>query len=173
MMTEYLLFASLHVSCLIIRAGYEMLKKAGRLNPKNSVIFAMIFAVMCLLWVSWFSMCPVDPVHASLPGIVRWLGFVTFIAGMVLAVGAMVQLRGVENIDHLVSTGLYSKIRHPMYAGFILWILGWATFHGAVVSLVIGCVSIANILYWRGLEEAHLQASYGEKYVEYRRGTWF
>ncbi len=38
----------------------------------------------------------------------------------------MIQLKGLENINHLVTTGLFSKIRHPMYDGFILWILGWA-----------------------------------------------
>lgn len=41
---------------------------------------------------------------------------------LVLAIGGLVQLRGLENIDHLVTTGLYSRIRHPMYVGFILFL---------------------------------------------------
>jgi protein-S-isoprenylcysteine O-methyltransferase Ste14 len=92
---------------------------------------------------------------------------------MALALGALFQLKGVENIDHLVTTGLFSRLRHPMYTGFILWILGWAIFYGAVASLVVGCVGIGNILFWGRLEDANLEARYGKSYREYRQGTWF
>jgi len=109
----------------------------------------------------------------TLPNIVRWIGFSVVIVGMGLAVGAFVQLKGLENINHLVTTGLFSKLRHPMYTGFILWILGWAIFHGAVVSLGVGFVGIGNILYWRQLEDESLEKLYGEVYKEYRQRTWF
>jgi protein-S-isoprenylcysteine O-methyltransferase Ste14 len=79
----------------------------------------------------------------------------------------------VENIDHLVTTGLFSRIRHPMYAGFILWIVGWVVRDGAVVSLAVGLVGIGNILYWRRLEERALESGYGEVYRTYRQQTWF
>jgi len=92
---------------------------------------------------------------------------------LVLAVGGLVQLRGVEHIDHLVTTGLFSRIRHPMYAGFVLWIVGWATSYGALGSLTVGALCIGNILYWRHLEENALEAQYGERYRAYRLGTWF
>ena len=82
-------------------------------------------------------------------------------------------MRGLENIDHLVTTGLFSRLRHPMYVGFILWILGWVVRYGAVVSLAAGVLCIGNILYWRQLEERALESQYGEDYRSYRRATWF
>ena len=173
MNTDYLVFLGLYLGSLIIRTGYEILKKAGRVNAKSTIIFAVVFAAMCLLWASWFSLCPLDPFRFALPDTVRWMALGVVIVGLGLAIGGLVQLRGVENIDHLVTTGLFSKLRHPMYTGFILWILGWATYHGAVVSLVIGCVGIGNILYWRRLEEENLESWYGEDYRAYRQGTWF
>jgi hypothetical protein len=90
--------------------------------------------VMILLWMSWFGMCPLDPLQLALPGILRQIGLGLLIVGLVLALGALAQLRGVENIDYLVTTGLFSKIRHPMYTGFMLWILGWAVYHNAMIS---------------------------------------
>jgi protein-S-isoprenylcysteine O-methyltransferase Ste14 len=60
-----------------------------------------------------------------------------------------------------------------MYTGFILWIVGWAVYHGAAVSLAAGLAALASILHWRRLEEADLEARYGEAYRAYRRGTWF
>jgi methanethiol S-methyltransferase len=92
---------------------------------------------------------------------------------MGLSIGTLIQLKGVENISHLVTTGLFSRIRHPMYAGFILWILGWVIFHGALLSLFFGIVGIGNILYWRRQEERELESRYREAYREYRSGTWF
>ena len=118
-------------------------------------------------------MCPMDPVHVGVPAIVRWASLAVLLGGLVLAVGALTQLRGVENIDHLVTTGLFARVRHPMYLGFTLWILGWAVFHGAIASLAVGFVGIVNILVWRHLEEEHLETSYGETYRSYRARTWF
>ena len=172
MKTDYLVFLSLYLSSLIVRTGYELLKKAGRVNPKSTIVFAVIFAVMCLMWVSWFSLCPLDTFRFALPGIVRWMALGAVSVGLILAIGGVAQLRGLENISHLVTTGLYSKLRHPIYTGFILWILGWAIYHGAVVSFFIGCAGIVNILYWRRLEEKDLESWYGDDYRRYRQGTW-
>ncbi len=173
MKTDYFIILCLYFFGLIIRAGYEQRKKADRINPKKRIVFIIVFLAMFLMWASWFSMCPLDPWQLDLPNVIMWVGFGAFLVGLVLAIGAVIQLRGVENIDHLVTTGLFSKIRHPMYVGFILWIFGWAIYHGAVISLFAGLVGVANILYWRRLEERDLKTHYGEVYLEYRKKTWF
>jgi protein-S-isoprenylcysteine O-methyltransferase Ste14 len=173
MKSGYFLALGLYLAALAIRTGYELLKKAGRVNPKSTILFIFILLVMCLLWVSWFDMCPQDPMRLLLPDLIRWLGLAIFVTGLGLAVGALIQLRGVENIDHLVTTGLFARLRHPMYLGFILWILGWAIYHGAALSLIAGFVGIGNIIYWRYLEENHLANTYGDEYLTYRRQTWF
>ena len=36
-----------------------------------------------------------------------------------------------------------------------------------------GLAGIANILYWRHLEEGALESLFGEAYRVYRRATWF
>jgi protein-S-isoprenylcysteine O-methyltransferase Ste14 len=158
---------------LAIRTCYEMLKKTGKVSPKNTIFFMFVFLAMCLLWISWFCMCPQDPLHLTIPGVVRWIGLGIFVAGLGLAVGALIQLKGVENIDHLVTSGLFARLRHPMYLGFVLWIFGWAIYHGAAASLIAGLAGIGNILYWRHLEEELLERTYGTEYVAYRKRTWF
>lgn len=173
MNNSFLISAVIFLTCLVIRSSYELLKEARKINTENKIIFAMIFTSMSILWMSWFSLPPVDPYPADLPGPLRWIGLAVFITGALLAVGAFIQLRGVENIDHLVTTGLFGKFRHPMYLGFIAWILGWSIYHGAILSLAIGAVGIANILWWRHLEEARLEVQFGESYRQYRLTTWF
>ena len=169
----YLIALGIYLACLAIRTGYEILKKAGKANPRSTLLFSLILLVMCLLWTSWFYMCPQDPLHVPLPGVVRWLGLAILAAGLALAVGALIQLRGVENIDHLVTTGFFARLRHPMYLGFIFWIFGWAIYHGAGASLIAGIVGMGNIIYWRRLEEDHLEETYGDEYRAYRARTWF
>lgn len=173
MYTEFLVLIVVYVTCLITRSTYEVFKKAGRVNLKNKVLFSLIFSVMCLMWVSWFMMCRVDPYAINLPVSVKWIGFGVFLVAWGLALGALMQLRGLEDIDHLVTGGLFSKLRHPMSTGFILWIVGSSVYHGAAVSLSVGVLGIINILYWRRLEDASMESRYGNLYREYRKGTWF
>jgi protein-S-isoprenylcysteine O-methyltransferase Ste14 len=85
----------------------------------------------------------------------------------------MWQLNGVENIDHLVTTGRFSRVRHPMYVGFILWILGWSAYQGAVATSALGVLGVLSVVSWRRLEETVLLSSYGSVYAEYRARTWF
>jgi protein-S-isoprenylcysteine O-methyltransferase Ste14 len=60
-----------------------------------------------------------------------------------------------------------------MYTGFILWILGWSIYHGAILGLGIGLIGIANILWWKHLEDVRLEVQFGSAYQQYRLTTWF
>jgi protein-S-isoprenylcysteine O-methyltransferase Ste14 len=173
MNNTYLILVILFVVSLSIRTRYELLKEAGKVDPENKIIFAFIFSTMCALWISWFSLCPIDPFKINLPDLVQWSGLALVVLGLFLALGALFQLRGLENIDHLITSGLFAKIRHPMYTGFALWVLGWSTYHHAIVSLLIGLIGVANILYWRRLEDTRLLARYGDTYRQYLLRTWF
>ncbi len=173
MSTNYLLGLCMCVLGLAIRTGYELRKKAGKADNENAFVFAVVFAAMGLMLTSWPIMCPSDPTRIALPGTVHSLGLCLWIIGVCLALGALAQLRGVENIDHLITTGIFSRLRHPMYLGFICWIIGWGIYTGAVASLVAGLVAVCNVLFWRKWEEEKLAATYGETYRTYRQGTWF
>jgi protein-S-isoprenylcysteine O-methyltransferase Ste14 len=169
----YFAFFALFLLALIVRTSYETLKKAGKINPKSAPLFISILLAMLSLWISWFVMCPQDPLRLILPNFVRLIGLGILISGFVMAIGAVIQLKGVENIDHLVTSGFYRKLRHPAYLGFIFWIIGWAIYNGAPLSLIAGFIGIGNFIYWGRLEENHLERTYGDEYMAYRRQTWF
>jgi protein-S-isoprenylcysteine O-methyltransferase Ste14 len=173
MKNDFFLLLGLFLSGLTIRNIYELLKKAQRIRADNKIAFAVVFVAMFVMWASWFSLCPLDPYPLFLPEGMRWVGLAMVIVGLVLSIGALVQLKGLENIKQLVTTGLFSKFRHPMYLGFILWILGWSTYHGAALSLLLGFLGIGSILYWRRLEDHDLESRHGEAYRSYRAKSWF
>jgi protein-S-isoprenylcysteine O-methyltransferase Ste14 len=173
MLTVYLVLVGVCLVALAIRTGYELFKKAGKVDPHNKLVFGVVFVAMIVMLLSWPLMSPLDPLPLNLPVSVHWTGMAAMFAGLYLAVGGLLQMRGVENIDHLVTGGLYSRLRHPMYTGFVLWIVGWVLFHGAGASLVAGVICVANILYWSRLEETRLASQFGEAYRRYRMHTWF
>jgi len=173
MANGFLIPLVLFVACVVVRDFYELLKQGGKIDLENKLIFAAIFASMCVLWASWFTLCPADPLPIELPGLIRWSGLAIVVLGGLVAVGALIQLRGVENIDHLVTSGLFKTFRHPMYLGFISWIVGWSIYHGAMVSLAVGLLGIASVLWWMRLEDARLAKQFGNRYSEYLETTWF
>ena len=173
MSTSYFAFAGLFLTALVIRDVYESLKKAGRIDTKNRLLFAVVFTSMCVMLISWFAMGSLDPTRFPVPGALRMIGIGAVVLGLGLVLGGMWQLKGVENIDHLVTTGLFSRVRHPMYVGFILWILGWSAYQGAVATSVLGVLGVLSVVWWRHLEEKALLSSYGSVYAEYRARTWF
>jgi protein-S-isoprenylcysteine O-methyltransferase Ste14 len=78
-------------------------------------------------------------------------------------------LTSVGNIDRLVTEGVYSRVRHPMYAAFI-WLswgafLRWPTVRVAVMVFWTDMV----LFLWSLLEERLLQARFGEEYSLYKK----
>lgn len=74
----------------------------------------------------------------------------------------------------LVTTGLYSKFRHPIYLFSTVGMFGlclamhWYKFGAVYITLV------AATQWWRARAEAAvLEARFGDAYRRYRAGTWF
>lgn len=76
--------------------------------------------------------------------------------------------------DHkLITTGIYSIIRHPIYLSYVLLFWGFCTLlHSSLITFVI-LVSICTV--WLGdriaIEEQMLLAKFGQEYQAYQRKT--
>ena len=73
----------------------------------------------------------------------------------------------------LVTTGLYSRIRNPIYVFGALALVGMAVVLGNWVLLVLVVLLVPLQLYRARKEEAVLAAAFGEEYERYKAGTWF
>jgi protein-S-isoprenylcysteine O-methyltransferase Ste14 len=74
---------------------------------------------------------------------------------------------------HLVTTGLYSKLRNPIYVFGSCVIAGVILVVGRPVWLLIFVVIIPMQIQRAKREAAVLEAAFGEEYRKYRAGTWF
>ncbi|RAI94912.1 methyltransferase family protein [Algoriphagus yeomjeoni] len=70
--------------------------------------------------------------------------------------------------EELITTGLYAKVRHPLYSGLVLIFLGYFLFAGTISSVVhLGCLLLylpLGIYY----EEKNLIVQFGEAYQKYK-----
>jgi len=73
----------------------------------------------------------------------------------------------------LVTTGLYSRIRNPIYLFGGLFIAGLSLFVSAWGPLVVILVLAPLQLYRAHQEEQVLTRAFGEEYERYKSKTWF
>ena len=72
--------------------------------------------------------------------------------------------------DHvLVQSGPYGIVRHPIYSGFLLALLGTACLHGTL-SAFFGVAIIALAFRLKSLtEESFMTEQFGQQYTAYKR----
>jgi len=107
----------------------------------------------------------------------RIFGMALLGAGFVLWTVARFQLGSSFAVKaearQLVTHGLYSKIRNPIYV-FGSWVIaGGIMVFGNPLWLLIFILLIPLQLRRASKESAVLEAAFGDEYREYRAGTWF
>ena len=128
-----------------------------------------IVAVGLLLWLllTWKT-----PWNAQ-----RYIGTVLIVVGVSGIVLARFQLGRSFSIKAeahaLVTTGIYSKIRNPIYVFGLVMLIGlMLVLQKPALWIVPVVVAIGQTI--RARKEARvLEDAFGEEYREYRRKTWF
>jgi protein-S-isoprenylcysteine O-methyltransferase Ste14 len=112
------------------------------------------------------------------PGLWRALGGALVAAGVTLAAAGIMHI-GRANLTSLprplphaslVQTGIYARVRHPMYGGLIIASLGWALWKTSGLHLMLAAALTAYLHAKAGYEESLLDARFPE-YPAYRRRT--
>jgi protein-S-isoprenylcysteine O-methyltransferase Ste14 len=111
----------------------------------------------------------------------RWApvaGVVLTYAGIGLAIWARIVLGKnwsatvtIKEGHQLIRTGPYSAVRHPIYSGLLLAVLGTALVVGEVRGLMAVAIAFLAWLVKSRTEEAFLMEQFGSQYQEYRRHT--
>ena len=119
--------------------------------------------LLCLFLVAWQIIMPLDVVRFQLSHMPEWLQ----ISGALVLLGSFYlfyrtfrenpYLSPVVRIQKdrgqtVVTTGPYHYIRHPMYSGFALYVLGTALLLGSWYGLIFGFI-IIGMFAWRAVME--------------------
>ena len=107
----------------------------------------------------------------------RIAGFAIAAPALLLLLTARVQLGRAFSVrakaSTLVTTGLYARIRNPIYVFSALLILGIIIWSGRPVFLLLFAVLIPAQFLRSRKESAVLEAKFGDEYRQYKQKTWF
>lgn len=135
------------------------------------LLYGAIFAFLIRPdWIAW--------ARAPLPGGVRWAGLPVGALGMGFAAWALAHLG--KNVTHtvalrdeheLVTTGPYHLLRHPLYLGGSVWILGFSLLSASALILAAGLSGWAFLAVRTRREEEKLEERFGDAWREHAGRT--
>ncbi|MDX2224578.1 MAG: methyltransferase [Rhodospirillaceae bacterium] len=104
-----------------------------------------------------------DPLHL--------LSFVAIGGGLALLAAAWGQLYRAQRAHRLATGGVYARLRHPQYAGFVLVMFGFLMQWPTLPTLIMFPVMIFVYIRLARREEAAARAEFGAAYDAYARVT--
>lgn len=131
------------------------------------ITLAVGAAIYFLIWPhrpAVWTITPIAGVCLVSAGFILWT-IARFQLGSAFAVTAQAR--------QLVTQGLYSKIRNPIYVFGSWMIIGVILLVERPIWLLVFLVLIPLQLWRAGKESSVLEAAFGEEYRKYRAGTWF
>ncbi len=159
------------IGALRTRPSARVQSPASRLLHASILIFAylLLFSQALRLGPLAWRFVPAAPT-------VLYVGFALTVAGLLFAVWARFFLGRnwsatitVKWNHELVRTGPYALMRHPIYSGITLGLLGTALAIGEIRGLVAVVLAIIG---WRlkfRMEEAFMTEQFGTEYVVYKQ----
>ena len=107
----------------------------------------------------------------------RWIGLIVGFPALVGLFVARYQLGKsfavTPQAKELVTHGLYSRIRNPMYVFSSLLIVGFALATQLRMVLLLLIVLVPVQLIRARQESQILEQKFGDEYLAYRKSTWF
>jgi protein-S-isoprenylcysteine O-methyltransferase Ste14 len=163
--------AVLCLASYALRVAYHVVRYR---RDREVVGFRASIVLIFLGYFGWGYWSAADPVKMAIPRPVALaVGIPLTAAGLALFILSEAKHRGSEADAFLITTGIYARIRHPMYVGLVLLHYGYPLIFRSFAAFLSTHIWIAFIIVWTGFEEKRLERTFGERYREYKRSTWF
>ncbi len=134
--------------------------------PWLPIMYFIVTLYICIFYLA---------VHGFSPN--RIVGLLFISVSYVLWIIARLQLGKAfslkPKVAFLVTTGIYSKLRHPIYLFSILVLVGATIFFESIILLLLTTALTFIELWRREKEEELLLKKFGKKYKDYQKQTWF
>jgi protein-S-isoprenylcysteine O-methyltransferase Ste14 len=116
------------------------------------------------------------PLPFAVPRIVEYIGFALVVIGFLFGLGAVLAFRRAHTtldpyhpVSSIVTSGVYSFSRNPIYLGFLLMVIGiplnTGTYWGVILAPIF--ILFCNKLVIEH-EETYLEKKFGEIYTSYK-----
>jgi protein-S-isoprenylcysteine O-methyltransferase Ste14 len=195
--TTYRIAFLILLLALLAMRFYFMVKvrrSGGRLTPDQQAvereggrgvfIFRVVFFLLLLVFLGMYlaGMAWIDAFRFPLPDWLRWLGFALGLLSVVFWTWTQIELDTqwsaqlqLTQDHHLVTTGPYAFIRHPLYAAMFGWAVSLVLLTANWIFLAMAVLSIAGTIRRVPQEEKMMIEAFGDEYKAYiqRTGRFF
>lgn len=172
------------LASIIIRRPHERRNKANKIvdDQKTTLEKALLFLVYIGMMIL--------PLIYVFTGLLSFANYALPLALQLLGVASMILFAWLFYRSHkdlgqnwsvsleireehtLVSTGIYSKIRHPMYTAIWFWVIGQSLLLHNYIAGLSGIAAFGLMYLLRvGPEEKMMEATFGEEYIAYKAKT--
>jgi protein-S-isoprenylcysteine O-methyltransferase Ste14 len=171
----YIWFA---LGILWLAMAFTAKRAAHRQSPGSRLLQIMPELVAFYLlfgrwpWPQWLRWRFVRESSLAIP----WVGLALTVIGIGFSVWARLFLGRnwsgrvtIKEEHELIQTGPYSIVRHPIYSGFLLAILGTALVQGHLRSLLALPFAALGWAFKLRLEESFMAQQFGNVYLDYKR----
>jgi len=135
----------------------------------GQLVLALLFLILWILdsfilkfstflndYIEWYAMV--------IPGVIILAG-----AGYLARAGLKSVFGEIRETPRVITKGVFSVVRHPIYLGSILTYLGLIVITLSLVSFIIWIIAIIFYYYISRHEEKMLLSRFGEEYEEYMK----
>ena len=147
------------------------------IGSRLSYLMPMMVVIVLMMWQPWPGWLGLDLIDGGWT--VYWIGVALLLFGLLWAVWARHTLGSnwsgrisVKSGHELVRSGPYRWVRHPVYTGGLLGLLGSALASGKVSAFLGLLLAICALVYKLRIEERWMLTQFGDRYREYRRASW-
>jgi protein-S-isoprenylcysteine O-methyltransferase Ste14 len=154
----------------------EAVTREGRLGVilRTALFFVLIaFLVMYFLDAAWIRV-----LRIPLPGWIRWVGFVLGILSVIFWTWTQIHLDTqwsaqlqLKESHHLVTSGPYASIRHPLYLAMMGWSIAVALLTANWIFTAVSALAIAGVIWRTPKEEQMMIDTFGDEYRTYMQRT--
>ena len=110
----------------------------------------------------------------KLPVFFRYLGIVMFLSGLIIRRISILRLKrqfsiyvAIQENHQLITTGIYSKIRHPIYLGAVFSLIGFVLVFPTLLGFLFIVIYSMLLTHRMAQEERLMLKHFGSVYEEY------
>lgn len=177
MLTTHLIFFGLWAVYYALHSilALDSIKSRVPLSARNYRLLYSTFAGLGLLFVLFFGASLESAFLIAPSNNTTYIGLILAGAGVLLIKRAFRKysfrsfLGFKKEESTLQTTGLQARMRHPLYTGTILLVLGYFIFNPLMVNLVSLVSLLIYLPFGIRLEEKKLVKQFGQAYTKYRQ----
>ncbi|MFX0045429.1 MAG: methyltransferase [Candidatus Hermodarchaeota archaeon] len=134
-------------------------------------LVASVLYIIGLSWMDWFQVAQY-PVWLRLVGSVIALAMPPLLAWIHRELDRQYSaVLEIKKDHHLITTGPYEKVRHPMYTVLTLFSAGISLVTANALIIMFAVLLAIGFHFWVRIEEEKMVETFGEEYVEYMKQT--